>query len=301
MAYNKLVNKPVKHGMDMMRKTRQAVGLIAVVLVIGAAGCTTEAPELPTLHSPTPSLTTLEASAKSYYDCMTDAGIAMEMFPNYQGELAVVQVAESAYTEFAMMRFASGQCSGAQVSDLPSAAEQQINDFCSVPQTGLMIDGIDDSQTYSQCLAQSGYDWNAAQGRYMFSAADMQSQVDANNRWAACVRDNGFPTVQDSVMPTVLDGSQWPVIRLPSTITEDQLRQLLASCPDFDASTQEAAEQWRSVHGGVSTGGNDQPNVTIDTAAESTLSPEDQAHLDALMQVLNEAAIAYFDQQQEGH
>ncbi|MCL2784535.1 MAG: hypothetical protein FWD55_03680, partial [Propionibacteriaceae bacterium] len=45
-------------------------------------------------------------------------------------------------------------------------------------------------------------------------------------------------------IPNNRDGSDWPVIFLPETITEEELRSLLAECPNFDPLQYEELNNW---------------------------------------------------------
>jgi hypothetical protein len=69
-------------------------------------------------------------------------------------------------------------------------------------------------------------------------------QVEANNRWVKCARNNGWPMIEDSHLPEEADSSEWPMAYLPITITSSELRSLLGSCPNFDPAQQDALDQW---------------------------------------------------------
>lgn len=226
-----------------MKPLRTLVLVVAILASTVLSACTPGNHDLPTLGGTAAQPTTsgLEAVAKNYYDCMTDAGIGVELKQNSNGLLSLVGFANVDY--YVMWRAPDGSPSAWVYKDLGNADQQEIEDFLSDMDGGiaLVIDGVDHSEVYAQCLAESGYDERAAQGKIQMDPAIFERQVAANNKWAACARENGWPDVEDSVMPS---DDSWPTIVLPSTITDDQLRQLLASCPDFDPEQREGIQQW---------------------------------------------------------
>jgi len=219
---------------------------VALILVgmttLGA--CTTDSHQLPSVSdSNSEKSASLEAVAKAYSDCMTDAGIEVELFSNSDGELAIVQVS----SKHTVLQRNQNGASMTIAPDDSSLSRQVTDDFLSDRSTepALIIDGIDHTDTYVQCLDVSGYDDQVAQGSGpRVDLAYMERLVRANNKWAACARENGWPSVKDSVMPTVVDGAEQPEVLLPITITEDQLRQLLDACPNFDAEQMKRMDDW---------------------------------------------------------
>ena len=287
--------------------------LIAAVGVgtIGLTGCT-EKHDLPTLGGPTVSSGSgLEAIAKTYYDCMNDAGMPVQLIKNMQDQLAVVQFSG----EHDVMWYSPEGGTGATSSKEDNAADQQAMDefFATASENAvpaLVVDGVDHSDVFAQCLAESSYNDINAWGEYQQDPAEMQRQVDSNNKWAACARENGWPDIQDSSVPT--DNNTWPVIKLPSTITEDQLRQLVDACPNFDPAQEERLRQWWNDNP-TATGYPDDylPSPTIDfdapdwsTAIVSTTDPDwkpnsadeaDMQRIDNLYQILYDKAKEYYD------
>jgi len=122
----------------------------------------------------------------------------------------------------------------------------------------LFIDQVNYSMQYNQCLDESGYTDLAARGgkepeifppdlsdedkAQMENA--IQAQIRANKQWAACAREHGWP-VPD---PTYTRGKDLLEAKLPSSITEGQLRWLLSKCPTFDPVQQDRLLEWTQVH-----------------------------------------------------
>lgn len=131
-----------------------------------------------------------------------------------------------------------------------------------------IIDGVDHSQEYIQCLNVSGYIMaakldadrqKAALKELILSfddtvlaqaQAQTDQQVQANNQWAACARRNGW-MVRDTSAPTD-DSYEVPDVTLPSYITPSQLATLLDTCPAYDAvQADEAATRYSDYYDGI--------------------------------------------------
>jgi hypothetical protein len=219
-----------------------ALGALALV---GLAGCTSQEYELPTRGGTRPSQElSLAAVAKVYFDCMTEAGIQLALDANFAGELSVVSF--TGQYDLIMWRGPNG--GGALGDGDDPATQEAVNAFFASPasEPGLSIDGVDHSATYARCLGESGYDENRAWGDMVVADPERISrQVEANNLWARCARENNWPAIVDSDFPT---GTEYPTIFLPSTITEEQLRDLLVACPNFDQAAQEQYAEWQKDH-----------------------------------------------------
>jgi len=241
-----------------------------------------------------------EQSAKAYYDCMRDDGIDVELHYNDRGELAIVDFSED--HSYVMSDGKGHIISQSAPNHLLS--QQTIDDVANDTSgtVALFIDGIDHSEAYAQCLATSGY--NSLPSNVTITkpdAADIALQVQGNNVWAACARENGWPNLKDSVMPTTTEIDSLPSILLPSTMTEGQLRQLLTACPNFNPEKQEELISWRQSNPNdfYPDGFLPDPSITFESeSTESTsapsVTPEDQAHLDRLNEILYEQSNAYW-------
>ncbi|MDR0284360.1 MAG: hypothetical protein LBI33_05640 [Propionibacteriaceae bacterium] len=286
---------------------RVAAAGLAGLAAVALAGCTKDT-GLPTLGTTGPA-TSLDAVAKAFQSCMTDAGINTELQPNYEGKLTLVTyVGYRAY----VYRYGDGilAMSGYDLEggavDLPPAVEAFMTSHDTTP--GLILDGVDKSEPYVQCLTKSGYDEASAQGQPsgLTDPRQFQVQVEANNKWASCARDNGFPTIKDSQMPASLDGAPWPTITLPGTITPSQLRQLLAACPNFDPAQMKLIEEWWAENQSTDKlpdGYLPNPDISfdipdIDTSnPDRTPTPEELAQADRLTElhaILQEGINAYY-------
>lgn len=130
--------------------------------------------------------------------------------------MAVVQ--PSGYTWY-MYRFADG--SGVADNVDGTVSEEFFGGENSIPgevEPAMYLDGVDQSDAFAQCVAQSGYSYLAATNNEKppISADDMQAQVDANNQWAECVREHGFPDVADTSVPPDAGQYVWyPRVALP--------------------------------------------------------------------------------------
>lgn len=262
-----------------------------------AAGCTADNRDLPTISgAPAISAQTLESVAQSFADCMTASGVSVVIQPNQLGEMTVVQ--PSGYNSY-MYRFASGASTYYNVSD---AVREEFSSWeNTIPgetKPALIVDGEDRSAAFATCVGSSGYSLARATHDETppIPADEMQAQVDANNRWAACVRENGFPDVQDTSVPSDPGQYVWfPRVTLPLSMTTDQLRMLLTQCPIFDSNLQAQAQEmqkWYDDH--PNQGG--YPGEIIPapmmqfrpSPQDATLSPDEAAHRDDLLAVISE-------------
>jgi len=284
------------------------MGAVAGLCVVGLAGCTA-GHDLPTISGAPTGGSGLESAAKSYYDCMSDAGVEINLTTNNQDQVALVQfTGDHEY----MWKNPAGDYGYIPGPDDRAALQpdtpQAINDFDSLPGPGpyLWVDREDRSPAYAQCLSLSGYSDRAASGSGQVDSAEFQRQVDGNNKWAACARENGWPDVRDSAMPTDLTNPEYPVVILPTAITEDQLRALLDACPNFDPDKQNMLDAWWASNPGPSTGPMQyppgylpDPNITFDTDLTSTALPDNAAadHLADLTQILWQKQTDYYEKQ----
>ena len=289
------------------RRTR--VMLLAAVLVgtAGLTGCTDQNHDLPSLTQPAPSASTdLVAIAKTFYDCMTDAGITVVLSKNFQGEPAVVSIADS---DASIWCDGKGSCLSNNPQQDP-AFDQESQDFARSHEQkgdppGLLIDGVDYSAPYAQCLSQSGYSYEDSWGQMQTDPVYLQLQVASNNKWAACARDNGWPDTQDSAIPA--DDLTVPEVLLPATIAEDQLRQLLVACPDFDPQQEDNLKAWQQSNPGTMGYPDDyvpDPYIGFDTSVltlngQNGISEIDADKLNRLTAILDEQRQEY-DQQHGG-
>jgi len=129
------------------------------------------------------------------------------------------------------------------------------------------------NEAFGQCLESSGYSqqkvWDSLpyQGR---DTSDFPLIVEASNEWAACAREHGISGIKDAVLPDPLS-QDYPTVLLPTSITEQELRQLLAVCPNYDV-TMEAHnlqlwQEWGQSHdepGGRPDGLIFQPSIGFD-------------------------------------
>ncbi|MDR1152865.1 MAG: hypothetical protein LBK72_10435 [Bifidobacteriaceae bacterium] len=98
---------------------------------------------------------------------------------------------------------------------------------------GLVVDGMDRSTDFERCHLESGYTAPQIMADPADELAQKQAQAEATNAWIACAREHGYPDLAD-VTAVVDNWSTQPTAMLPSDITEQALRTLLAACPSFD-------------------------------------------------------------------
>ena len=216
--------------------------LASIVLILGLSACSSST-NLPTMHEGNEKPTNLESAARDYQYCMSEHGIELELLPNDQG---VLTIAEFSGPHMILYRDQYGSVlHDNSISGFDQSAADAF--FASSDDSlTLIIDGIDYSNYFQECLFSSGYDSYLASGPQIGidRSADIGYRVQANNIWASCAREHGFPMIADCKAPTVSDGSEWPSVSIPPTMTEKQLLALLAQCPNFDPEQAEARDQW---------------------------------------------------------
>jgi len=264
--------------------------LVAAVLCLaGLAGCTTNH-DLPTIsNAPSTPTVDLEAVAKSYYDCMTDAGIEMNISANSQGALTNVTFGGDHAVEW------QSPDGGAGVSLPSNAPAGPVTHDYNQQGAYLTIDGMDHTEVYLQCLSASGYSDSATIVPVFFDPEQIEHALTITNTWASCARENGFPDVRDAI--ALPDNSGLTHLHLPSSITEDQLRQLLAVCPNFDPDQPGAGTPSTESSAGFLL-----PQMLFDSPSEapidSTSDPEAQLaadHVDKLYSIWYEAIETYYE------
>jgi len=258
---------------------------VVLVSTLALGACTTDDHKLPNVSGTTSENTaSLEATAKTYYDCMRDAGIDMELSTNQDGQLAIVHVVAS-HTYMQRDENTANSSPGKN----NSLTSQMMEDFFTSPYAGpaLIVDGVDHSTDYAHCLQTTGYDEQAAQGSATSLNVDqMENQVRGNNKWAACARENGWPDIKDSVMPTDVN-SMYPMVILPITITEDQLRLLLNACPPLDVEQVKRRNDWlQSNPTATDYPYDDDMRPFINFGEPGDVDEATQAHIDRLNTIL---------------
>jgi hypothetical protein len=311
---------------------------LAAVCALGLAACTDDSPGLPSVGGATASPTAgsgtdFEAVAKAFYTCLRDAGVPdVEYGEDWEGRSTLVTFSESSD--------AIGIYPNGWVAAGGAVSEAQWNDFNEfmmgqLPPDGetydeegnllieyeakLTIAGKDWSAEWAKCIADSGYDEQALYDGAPAGEVDpqwLEAQVEANNEWAACAREHGFPGIADSTVPASTSGDDYisPMVLLPASITEDQLRALLEDCPSFDAEQEKRntelldqayednPDDWSLPDGYKATPsiGFDFPGLDGDwDAMPESMSPDQMATYERLVQlqtILWEAADAYYQE-----
>jgi hypothetical protein len=269
-----------------LRRTRLlAAGLLGAVALGGCA--VSEGHYLPSLRTDSPSpVPVLVARAGEFYDCLTAANVPVEL-TRVNGEPTLVRFAAD---HTVVYRNPDGT-GASMIAARASAAERQAaEEFARANPSGpaLLVDGVDHSQAYAACLDGSGYSAQEGYGTSQWDLARVTLQVTSNNQWAACARNYGWPTIRDSALPQTLDGTQWPTILLPPTMTDGQLEQLLAACPNFDPDRADQLQAWQRRHGADSWPPDYQPDpwIDIDLAQLNDPSPQTMAKVNQLSDLL---------------
>lgn len=279
------------------------------------SGCSDDGPGLPSLGGDeTTRDSDLETTAKAFLDCMSDAGLPVELAADSSGALVRVAVGDGhvaawQYQEKGIIGIAAGDDGlGGQANE--AVLEQMIGTVFDAGSQSpkMMIDGIDHTDQFVGCVDQTGYDESLIDQLILMDPASVATQVQVNNQWAACARANGWPFIKDTFAPKPGENT-YPMVLLPETITESQLRQLLDACPNFDPEHLNATMQWYEEKPNATSrpdGYKPQPMIGFDapgadSIGRSTLSPQELAvmeRLAPLFSILYEKQIEYLTSQE---
>jgi hypothetical protein len=170
----------------------------------------------------------------------------------------------------------------------------------------LIIGDVDHTDTWVKCLDESGYKEPPVVITRAEELEQKQRQAADGVEWAECARQNGYPSLADPESPVADDFRTTPTVALPSTMTEDALRELLVECPAFDL---DKWEVWEETLERDPTALTDemtpaQPVIGFDTpghdgllgAPPSDLDPVLERHLNKLKEILMEQEQAFWQE-----
>jgi hypothetical protein len=275
-------------------------------MVMGLCGCSSADEQLPSLSEDTGSQDTLEAIASAFYSCLCDVELPA-MYEIHQGRPILVRFDETVPVFWRYPGQTLMFTSAVSQDDVEIVFNDEGSDDLSPL---LIVKGLDSSNLFSECLESSGYD--EAQ---VFSETESTSivatyvrlTVDASNEWANCARENGWATVKDAVLPLDPSNSPAPMVLLPPSIEEMELRALLVTCPAFLPDRAKKNEELLLTQSGPASfpdGYQEQPNIGFDYPGfrNDELDPggsvqdETAIKLALLSQILAEAENSYWDE-----
>jgi hypothetical protein len=218
------------------------------------------------------------------YACLVDAGLPAVLLDQDAG-LAMVSWDDRLVAGAVLLTPASpevllfGDTSGIVVPP----------DFASTPALPyrLLLDGVDHSALYSDCVAASGYQAprEGPADSYADELTEKAALAQVTNEWASCARANGLSDVTDAAAPTVDSWTTVPVALLAPTTTVESLRSALAACPNYDFDRLAAAPN--KYHDRDQPGWRPDPNIAVD-ANWDQLDQTETTHVEALYTVLFE-------------
>ncbi|MDR2378396.1 MAG: hypothetical protein LBD70_03070 [Bifidobacteriaceae bacterium] len=258
-----------------MRKLCLALSLAAAA-GLALAGCA-KAPEVATLGGkgggaagPMSAEEEQAAGAKELAKCLETAGIPVYQYDQEDGQIYVGIETSQAYAmswgnEWGSTWFPGDSNDDAAIAtalaalaplvetydkDAANSLKNYDNEIMAAVSSGpvdtppyLIIGQEDLTEPFAKCLTESGYTepvWKTDPAEELKSK---QNIARATSEWAKCARENGFPEIKDPEPPVADDYMTQPTAVLPADITEDQLRALLAACPNFDPEKWEAYEK----------------------------------------------------------
>jgi hypothetical protein len=261
-------------------------------------------------------------TARAMADCLVAAGIpaTAEAAEDFDGALVVQpEAGPDDFWEMSITGESTVSSGGADGREDPDgvyreqsraakqlADEQHIDPVTGVYERHLLVgragEIADFTDEFVTCLDTTGYtDPTAAPPEELLTAR--QQIAAAGAEWAECARGEGWPMIADPAPPTLGTVRDIPVVLLPGTITPDQLRALIAVCPNWDRAAHEAEDQLMAgpdfdpeSHEPVT-----DPALGFDAPGyDGQDVPEYQADpvLEALNEILNEQAWEYASNQE---
>jgi len=246
-------------GAKLNRRCRGAIGLVIFATgLLGAcsAGSGSELPQIAsggawtsTAADPAPvapAADDLEAVASAMLDCLQADGLPAVFRPGPDGRSTLVGFDE-AIPAFWILPSGDRESTAALSSTQREEAEDHLlakranaTSGPSVQDSGQSflyseINGIDQTDVWGGCVAESGFDDALVYDSFDESglaAAELAAELAADLAWAQCARDHGWSNIADPLLPA--DSQQAPLVFVPLDMAEDQLRALLAVCPNFD-------------------------------------------------------------------
>jgi hypothetical protein len=105
----------------------------------------------------------------------------------------------------------------------------------------LIIDQTDYTAELTKCLDETGYTEPVYEQDPADELAEKQINFKSTVKWVECARQNGYPDLASPSAPIADGYATYPVAVLPGDISEQELRDLLALCPNFNEDTYVAA------------------------------------------------------------
>jgi hypothetical protein len=250
-----------------------AVVWAGLSVLAGCAGQDHSLPQVGGGSSPSP---TVADPAAEYQACMTAAGLPIAWLGDNTG-WGLLELDFSDTDTFIYQR-PDGTGGSSRTVDSATLSAFDAADTA----YRLAVNGADRSEDYQHCHDVSLYDEAAASGQTTgIDPEQLNDMMAASLDWAACARQSGWPQTAD---PKPATGDTPPIVLLPDTMTEEQLRQLLDSCP-MEPWTGEtpATEIWPTI-------GFDRPGFDGDWEAFPTTPDPDEQRLIRMMETIYEVA-----------
>jgi hypothetical protein len=163
---------------------------------------------------------------------------------------------------------------------------------------GLEVDGVDYSEVFGECIEASGYAPSSGDTNVRSELVAKQALAGITNDWLTCARENGYPDWADVEAGKADSWVTSPTWFIPLSMSTDELRELLVSCPNFDEETAERLEDtafnWDAdfaAHPAIQVEPPPPPSIGGET---DLAAQDDYAHYQELVAVLGEAESEFY-------
>lgn len=205
--------------------SHQYLWIVLLGLLLFVSGCSGDSYQLPSISDNTSNSgqDDLTKAAWDYYYCLQDSGIPATIQDASQGGIPTVQLQFDPHDFFI---YDTPEGIGGSSETLDEATKKAFEQ--ATPGYRLAWNGRDESVSFSTCHSVTGYQehGDSPAQENALDPALWSKIMESSIEWTACAREHGWPDVSD---PDA--ASEVPIVLLPSTITEDQLRSLINQCP----------------------------------------------------------------------
>jgi hypothetical protein len=289
----------------LLRKTAGRFGvfaLVAAAVALALGGCGADG-DVATLGAGAPATgsTDQAGAAEAFHSCLRAAGLPASL-EQVDGGVSVGWdqdghdiLSSSPVLGVAFVRGLSRDL-GEESADAAFGAFTSSHRVEEGYSWGLEVDGVDYSDTYEECWESSGYTDPVAAADPAVEMLGKRLVADSTNAWLACARENGYPDWAD-VDPGVPD-DWWtsPTAYIPLSMAPEELRALLAACPNFDADLAERIEDPGTDWSG---GYEFQPSILVeelDPGADGVPTDDMERRREELGLILQEAEQGFYEQ-----
>ncbi|MDR1427131.1 MAG: hypothetical protein LBJ08_05170 [Bifidobacteriaceae bacterium] len=288
--------------MEPGKQNRARAWVVGAAIVLGlTASCSAADDDVPTLSEPNVAVSIDTATqegraAEAMYTCLTERKIPATLAQTGLGEPYIDVFATGRDSVYLKRPGGSNGSYPNGQNDADARVEEAIE--ASGEDYGFSVNAVDRSADLRQCLESSGYEFPPVGSDAALELEIERFMADQGTAWAACAREHGLTGVADpSPGPLADGGATSPIVKLPASVTPEQLRPVLEACPPLSEETMAYSEElWQRL-----------PNPELGTpgvefhlsAADEASEAETRAILDLIEEFRSETRQSFYDRQDQ--